>query len=57
MIKNGQECSCYEDIPLQHLQMSTGKKEAQVCNAMCKGGNDYICGGDNGYSVYVASKI
>jgi hypothetical protein len=56
VMKNGQECSCYEKIPLEHLQMAAGDNEEQVCNVMCKGGGDYNCGGSNGYTVYVACK-
>jgi hypothetical protein len=57
VIKNGDECTCYEELPLAKMQMVSSEKESNVCNMTCNGNSNYICGGPNAVSVFVASKV
>ena len=54
-MKNGEECYCYENIPYADLQTVPSENETVSCSSYCKGGNDYICGGPEAVSIYVAS--
>ncbi len=52
-IRDGNECSCFEDIPLAKLAL-----DQDSCNVYCEGRlqDHYSCGAPDAYSVYVASK-
>ena len=57
MIKNGNECACFEDVPYKSLLLVSDAEEENHCNVVCTGSNLYMCGGGNSVSIYVASKI
>ena len=56
-MKNGEDCYCYENIPFADLQVVPSENETISCSSKCKGGDDYLCGGPEAVSIYVASKI
>ena len=57
LIKNGNELYCYEDIDFAKLQSVPDQNDTLVCSSFCAGGNEYVCGGENAVTIYVASKI
>ncbi len=48
----GNQCTCFETIPLDNLQQV---REDGCCLDPCAGDSNYLCGGTNSVSVYVAS--
>ena len=57
LIKNGNELYCYEDIDFAKLQSVPDQNDTLVCSSFCAGGNEYVCGGENAVTIYVASNI
>lgn len=57
VLKQGEECYCYEDVPFPSLQIVASENETISCSKRCKGADEYICGGPEAVSIYVASKI
>ena len=55
MLINGQECNCYEEIPFVDLQTVPSENETITCSKRCNGADDYVCGGPESVSIYVAS--
>ena len=56
VLQNGENCYCYENIPFADLQTIPSENETISCSSKCKGGDDYVCGGPEAVSIYVASK-
>ena len=56
VLKNGNECSCYEEVPVEEIFFVNDVEEFDTCNITCSGSNLYNCGGDSAYSIYIASK-
>ena len=55
MLKNGNECYCFDKLPFEDLLFVKDADEADFCNIDCDGQSSYKCGGATAYSIYVAS--
>ena len=55
-MKNGNECFCFEEVPVDEMFFVNDVDESETCNITCSGSNLYICGGGSAYSIYIASK-
>ena len=56
LLKNGNECFCYDETPTKELLLFNDVEEEDQCNIDCVGSDLYKCGGTTSVSVYVASK-
>ena len=56
LLRNGNECFCYEDVPTKSLLLLNDAEEEDYCNLDCAGSDLYKCGGAASVSIYVASK-
>ena len=55
VLKNGQECYCFEVLPFDSIDFIKDVDEESFCNVDCSGWNATKCGGQSSYSVYIAS--
>ena len=51
-IKSGSECLCMDKIPANHLAHTE-----DACHVPCPGDSNKMCGGEEAYDFYVASKL
>ena len=56
LLKNGNECVCFDNIPTEGLLLVNDVEEEDHCNIDCLGSDLYKCGGTTSVSAYVASK-
>ena len=54
-LKNGQECSCFETFPYEHVALPPSHSENKLCDKVCSGAPSEVCGGANTYSVYIST--
>ena len=55
VLKNGNECSCFEELPVDEVFFVNDVDESDTCNMTCPGSDLYKCGGESSYSIYIAS--
>ena len=53
-LTNGEDCLCFDAVPFTNVLLASN--EAEVCSSKCAGNSNYLCGGSNALSIYVASK-
>ncbi|RIB21406.1 hypothetical protein C2G38_2176748 [Gigaspora rosea] len=52
---NGNQCKCRNKTGLDsYTKLTNDSLVNQTCNLKCVGNSSYICGGENGYTVYNA---
>ena len=51
-IHAGDQCICGPSIPYHALYSVPSENETVSCSSMCKGSNEYVCGGPNAVSIY-----
>ena len=51
-IHAGDQCICGSEISYQDLYLVPSENETVTCSSMCKGSDEYICGGPNAISIY-----
>ena len=56
VLKNGNQCYCFEEMPLEDLDFVNDIDEPDHCNISCVGSSNYLCGGAKAYTAYIASK-
>ena len=57
MLQNGDQCICVEDIPIEKMRFVNDIDEPENCNVTCSGSDEFICGGIESVSIYVASNV
>ena len=55
VLKNGNECSCFEELPVDEVFFVNDVDESDTCNMTCPGSDLYKCGGESSFSIYIAS--
>ena len=55
VLKNGNQCSCFEELPVDEVFFVNDVDESDTCNMTCPGSDLYKCGGGSSYSIYIAS--
>jgi hypothetical protein len=55
-LKNGNQCSCFEELPVDEVFFVNDVDESDTCNMTCPGSDLYKCGGESSYSIYIASE-